>query len=195
MAGSDAMRPTVPGVRLTYDEYLLFPDDGKRHELVGGEHDVTPSPTPRHQAILWNLVALIGPHLQAHPVGRAFTSPLDVVLSDLDVVGPDLLFISRERLHQVLTSTHVAGAPDLVVEVASPGTSKRDETVKRGRYERFGVSEYWVIDPEREVVKVFRQAAGVYARVTELTCEGGDVLTTPLLPGLELPLARIFSAD
>jgi Uma2 family endonuclease len=193
MAGSDEMRPTVPGVKLTYDDYVLFPDDGNRHELIDGEHYVTPSPVTRHQTVLWNLVALLAPYLDTYPIGRAFTAPFDVVFSDFDVVEPDLLFISRERLNQVLTPKNVAGAPDLVVEIGSPGTRKRDETIKRLLYERFGVAEYWVVDPEVDVVKVFRQTGGGYKRTAELALERGDVLTTPLLPGLQIPLARVFA--
>jgi Uma2 family endonuclease len=97
MAGSNEMRPTVPGVKLTYDDFVHFPDDGQRHELIDGEHYVTPSPVPKHQRILWNLVAIMGPHLDAHPVGRAYTAPLDVLFSDLDVVEPDLLYIRVYR--------------------------------------------------------------------------------------------------
>ena len=192
MSGSDELKPAAPGVKLTYEDFLLFPDDGKRHELIDGAHYVTPSPNVKHQAIVWNLTSMIGPYLQAHPVGRAFSAPLDIVFSDFDVVEPDLLFISRARQEEVLTKQHVRGAPDLVVEVGSPGTRKRDETIKRRLYERFGVSEYWVIDPELDTIKVHRRGDERYVRVMELSLENGDVLTTPLLPGLKMPLLRIF---
>jgi len=189
------MRPTVPGVKLAYDDYVLFPDDGKRHELIDGEHYVTPSPIPRHQAILLKLAVMMQQHLDTHPAGLIYIAPLDVVFSEFDVVEPDLLYISRERLGQILTPTNVAGAPDLVVEIGSPGTRRRDETVKRHLYERFGVAEYWVIDPELEAVKAYRQAGAGYARVAELTREDDAVLTTPLMPGLEVLLARLFADE
>jgi len=192
MPGNDAMKPAHPGVKLTYDDFVQFPDDGKRHELIDGEHYVTPSPNTKHQDILGNLFGLIWTHLQSHPVGRAFLSPFDVVFSNFDVVEPDLLYISRERLDAVLTKAHVRGAPDLVVEIGSPSTRRRDETIKRHLYERFGVSEYWVIDPEVDAIKVFRQIGDRYERAAELAAEHDDVLRSPLLPGLELPLARIF---
>lgn len=192
MSGSDNLKPATPGVKLTYEDFVLFPDDGKRHELIDGEHYVTPSPNTKHQAIVWNLTSMIGPYLEAHPMGRAFNAPFDVVFSDFDVVEPDLLFISRVRQLEVLTTQHVRGAPDLVVEIASPGTRKRDETIKRRLYERFAVSEYWVIDPELDAIKVYRRIDGRYVRAAELLLENGDVLSTPLLPGLEMPLSRIF---
>ena len=84
------------------------------------------------------------------------------------------------------------GAPDLVVEVGSPSTRRRDETIKLRLYERAGVSEYWFVDPERDAIRVYRLADGRYGPARELTSDQGDVLTTPLLPGLELPLAAVF---
>jgi Uma2 family endonuclease len=191
MSGSDRVTPVNPGLKLTYDDFVLFPDDGKRHELIDGEHYVTPSPDTKHQAIVWNLTTMIGPYLQAHPVGRAFNAPFDVVFSDVDVVEPDLLFISRARQEEVLTGKHARGAPDLVVEIGSPATRKRDETIKRRLYERFAVSEYWVIDPELDTIKVYRRVTERYEKIAELSLEAGDVLTTPLMPGLEMPSTRI----
>jgi Uma2 family endonuclease len=139
-----------------------------------------------------NLSVTIGAHLRAHPVGRIFAAPFDVILSEFDVVEPDLIYLSNRRLAEIETSPWVRGAPDLVVEIGSPGTRKRDATTKRRLYERFGVSEYWLVDPDLDTVQVYRLADGRYARITELTVEHGDVLTTPLLPGLELPLSSVF---
>ena len=116
------------GVKLTYDDYVLFPDDGKRHELIAGEHIVTPSPNTKHQTIAVNLTGMIWPHLQQHRIGRIFAAPFDVVFSDFDVVEPDLLFLSSKRAADVLTPKHVRGAPDLVVKSvqrARAGGTKR----------------------------------------------------------------------
>ena len=186
------MRPAGSGTKLTYDDFVLFPDDGLRHELIDGEHYVTPSPNPRHQRIIGELHYLIRAWLQGHPVGQVYLSPLDVVISRFDVVEPDLLYMSNERAAQILTDANVQGVPELVIEVGSPSTRKRDETIKRRLYEKSGVSEYWVVDPELEVVRVFRAGTTGFAKPVELALEAGDVLTTPLLSGLELPLSRIF---
>src|SRR5437870_8744148 len=113
MSGSDEMRPASPGVKLTYDDFLLFPDDGKRHELIDGEHYVTPSPNTKHQRVLGALYLLIASWLQTHPVGEVFVAPFDVVFSRYDVVEPDLLYLSNERAAQVLTTQHVRGTPEL----------------------------------------------------------------------------------
>ena len=193
MAVTDRTTPR-PTVKLTYDDFLLFPDDGKRHELIDGEHYVTPSPNLQHQRILGRLYFAITNYLHGKPVGEVFFAPLDVVISRHDVVEPDLLYVSRERAAQVLVPEHVRGVPDLVVEVASTSTRKRDETIKRSLYERAAVSEYWVVDPKIEVVRVYINTGNGFCRPTDLRRDAGGVLTTTLLPGLEIPLASLFTA-
>src|SRR5436305_1397584 len=89
--------PHASRVKLTYDDFVLFPDDGKRHELIDGEHYVTPSPNTKHQRVSRNLLVLIASWLAEHPIGEVFAAPFDVVFSPFDVVEPDLLFISKER--------------------------------------------------------------------------------------------------
>jgi Uma2 family endonuclease len=179
-------------VKLTYDDFVQFPDDGMRHELIDGEHYVTPAPRPRHQVILGNLYLLIASWLETHPIGRVFLSPLDVVMSNTDVVEPDLLYLSNERAAATLNELNVRGVPELLVEIASPGTRKRDDGIKRRLYERAGVTEYWIVDPDVDCVRVYRRDDDAFGRAIELSREHGDTLTTPLLPGLEMPLARIF---
>jgi Uma2 family endonuclease len=193
MPNGDDMRPATSGAKLTYDDFLLFPDDGMRHELIDGEHYVTPSPNTRHQRISGRLHLLIGNWLETHPVGELFFAPFDVVFSRFDVVEPDLLYLSKARAAEVLTALHVAGVPELVIEIGSPGTRKRDETLKRRLYERTGVTEYWVVDPDLDAIRVYRQSGATFDRPLELSAEAGDVLTSPLLPGLEIPLARVFA--
>ena len=193
MPGSDDVRTAAAGVKLTYDDFLRFPDDGKRHELIDGEHYVTPSPNMKHQAVSGNLHFLMGSWLEQHPIGRVFYAPFDVVFTQFDVVEPDLMYMSNERAAEILTSKHVTGAPEIVVEIASRGTRKRDETIKRRLYERSGVSEYWVVDPELDIMRVYRREHDRFARPIELAAERGDVLTTPLLSRLEMPLRRVFA--
>ena len=186
------MKPASPGVKLTYDDFLLFPDDGKRHELIDGEHYVTPSPNTRHQRISGNLYWLLRSHLEQHAIGQLFYAPYDVVFSDVDIVEPDLLYLSNARAVEVLTPLHAKGVPELVVEIASKSTRKRDETIKRRLYERVGVSEYWVVDPAIDVIRMYRRVDERFGRAVELSREADDVLTTPLLPDLQLPLRGVF---
>jgi Uma2 family endonuclease len=115
-----------------------------------------------------------------------------VAVSKFDVVEPDLLYLSNARAATVLTDANVQGAPELVIEIGSKGTLKRDETIKRRLYERSGVSEYWVVDPEIDVVRVYRRSTESFERAVELSAEANDVLVTPPLPELVLPLPRIF---
>ncbi len=180
-----------PG-KWTYDDLAVLPYDGKRHEIIDGEHYVTPSPIMKHQVVLGELHYRIRTYLADHPVGRVFLSPLDVVFSRFDVVEPDLLFVSNER-REVVTQKNVQGAPDLAVEILSESNRRYDEITKRQLYDRYGVSEYWIVDPEIETVKVYRRTGGAFARVAELSNEAGDELTSPLMPGLAIPLRTLFA--
>lgn len=179
--------------RLTYDDLVAMPDDGRRHEIIDGVHYVTASPNARHQIVLGRLYGELFVYLKAHAdVGHAFLAPLDVVLSKHDVVEPDLLFVARDHV-DVVTEKNVQGPPTLCVEVLSPSTRKRDVQLKRRLFERMGVREYWILDPELDIMQVFRQTAhDKYERVAELTAEEGDALTTPLLPGFSLALRDLF---
>lgn len=187
------MYPAHSSVKLTYDDYVLFPDDGKRHELIDGEHYVTAAAVPRHQIIVTNLTGMIWSYLQLHRLGTVFGVAPDVILSRHDVVLPDLLYISRERREALDEFAGLRGAaPNLVVEVASPSTRKRDVTVKKALYERAGIDEYWIVDPDVDTVTVFRRQGLRFGKGILLSHERGDVLTTALLGGLELPLSTIF---
>ena len=184
-----------PRLKLTYEDYRCFPDDGNRHELIDGEHEVTPAPAPRHQWIADTIGYALRNAPEGSKLGLVLSSPPDVVLTETDVVQPDVLFLSRARMNR-LTETCLRGAPDLVVEVLSESTRRRDEIVKRHLYERHGVQEYWVVDPVLETIKIYRRPDendGTFAGKLELSTEAGDTLSTPLLPALNLPLANLFA--
>ena len=178
--------------RLTYDDLARMPDDGMRHEIIDGVHYVTPSPVPRHQQLLGRLHVAVAKYLEAHPgTGEVYLSPLDTVFSQWDVVEPDLLFVASDQLH-MLTDLNIQGAPALVVEILSPGTKKRDLGVKRELYDRGGVRDYWVVDPDANLVTIYRRAAdGSFAEVQSLPRDA-HALTTPLLPGFALSLEELF---
>lgn len=176
--------------KLTYEDYLLFPEDGLRHEILEGEHFVTNAPSRWHQKAVSNLLYFLMDHLRREPsLGEAYTAPFEVLFSQYNVALPDLIFVSQERAG-ILTDKNIQGAPDLIVEVLSPTTRQADETVKLPVYERFGVREYWLVDPQLQTVRVFRQAGRGFALPEHLSA--GDVLTTPLLPGLQIPVGQIF---
>ncbi len=186
----DAVRESI---RYSYEDLALFPDDGLRREIIDGKLYVSASPALPHQIVIGNLHFLIRGYLVAHPVGRILLAPLDVVFSQFDVVEPDLLFVSHAR-DGILTHKNIAGSPDLAVEVLSPSSRRIDNIVKRRLYERFDVSEYWVIDPEQETVKVYRRGSSdlPFRRVGEYINEAGDRFTSPLFPDLTVELSAIF---
>jgi len=186
MPGRDESRR----VKLTYDDYVQFPDDGMRHELIDGEHYVTPAPNVGHQRIAMRLTMAIGNWLMEHPVGELFFAPFDVVFTKFDVVEPDLLYVSNERAAALLTEKHALGA-DLVIEIGSPGTRRRDETLKLALYERAGVSEYWFVDPDQALIRVYRNAVQEFLPPVSFSA-ASVILTTPLFPGFELSLAKLF---
>jgi len=185
------MTQTAQTIQWTYEDYLLFPDDGKRHEIIEGERYMSPSPTTKHQKISRRFLYVLEDYFRRTKAGEVFDAPMDVVLSDINIVEPDLLVILSARL-SIITEKNIQGAPDLVIEILSEGTRKTDETTKKKLYEQYGVLEYWIIDPELDLVKVYRLSEGRYGRAEERAWERGETLTTPLLPGLEISLTELF---
>jgi len=189
MDGPDRMKPTSTA-KLTYEDFLSFPDDGRRHELIDGEHYVTASPATKHQRLVGRLHASLFLYLQSRGTGEVFTAPFDVVLSSSDVVEPDLLVVLEDQA-DILTDQHVRGAPAIVIEILSPATRVRDEQLKRGLYERAGVREYWLVDPQRDAITLCGRAPdGGLVAVVHLA--SSETLTSSLLPGFSMPLSDLF---
>lgn len=179
--------------KLTYEDYVRIPEDGKRHEIVDGVHYVSGTPYLRHQRVLRRLMYHIGVFVEGRRLGEIFFAPTDVVLSPHDIVQPDLLFVSNER-SSILTEANIQGAPDLLIEILGEKNRRLDEVIKRQAYERFGAREYWILDPRWKTVQVWEGTAEGLRRKPQLSAAAGDVLTSPLLPGFEIPLAEIFDA-
>ena len=175
-------------VRLTYEDYCLLPNDGKRYEIIDGELFVTPAPLRRHQKVLANLLYYLTEFVKKHDLGEVYPAPFDVVFSDYDVVEPDILYVSKSRA-SVITEKNVQGAPDLVVEVLSESTAKIDRTTKLKLYARYGVAEYWVIDPAALSAEIYRLVPGGCELAAQL--DSRQSLTSPLFPGFALPLFRL----
>ncbi len=178
-------------LRLTYDDYCLIPHDGKRHEIIEGEHAMSPAPRIFHQQIVLELGRLLGNHLALSHEGKVFIAPVDVILSDSSVVQPDVLFVSTERAH-LIEDHAIVGAPDWVIEVLSEGNRRHDEIVKRKLYAQHGVAEYWIVDPALGTIKVYRITETGYTRIVEWRAEVHDTATTPLLQGFTLALPALF---
>jgi Uma2 family endonuclease len=179
-------------IKLGIEDYLLFPEDGRRHELIDGEHIVTAAPTSRHQLLVMQLGSPLFAFANLHRLGRVLPAPTDVVLSPHDIVQPDLLFVSATRIG--IVRARIEGPPELAVEVLSPSSRRTDEMLKRRAYERWGVLELWVVDDDVQRVRVYRRGGdGAFGRAQELSAEHGDALATPLLPGFEMRLVELFT--
>ena len=180
-----------PAVKLTYEDYCAAPADN-RYELLDGELIMVAAPNIKHESVR----SLLGHHLSNfiidHGLGKLFYAPCDVMLSESDVVQPDLLFVSRKREHLLRDGQKVQGAPDLVIEILSPSTADRDRGKKLALYGRHGVTEYWLVDPVAETISIHRQQAGEL--VPTDTFGRDQTLRSPLLAGLELQLYDVFTA-
>ena len=147
---------TMPLPQITWHDVQQLADDGNRYEAIEGDLYVTPAPTLRHQTISIRLFLDLTRLLAAPGHGRVWYAPLGVWFPATDEgVQPDLLFVSNER-RGILAPEGLRGAPDLIVEILSPTTANRDRGVKRRLYERQGVAEYWIVDPDLEAVDVWR---------------------------------------
>lgn len=175
--------------RYTYQDYLKTPDD-VRYELIEGELlAMEPAPTTSHQKILVNLTVLLAPFVKEHGLGEVLIAPTDVCLSNTNVLQPDLLFVSAARA-SIITERDVHDGPDLVVEIASPTTRRRDRGIKMEIYARHGVAEYWLVEPATAIVETLRLEDG--RMVPAGRYERAETFTTPLLPGLAVDLKKVF---
>ena len=173
----------------TYDDYMALPDDGKRYEIIEGDLSMTPAPSPRHQAIQLRLGSLFLAYLDKQSLGQVFVSPIDLVLSMVDVVQPDLLFVGQSRLN-IIAAKNIVGIPNLIVEILSPSSTTRDQQEKLNLYERYGLPEYWIVDPDSQTVEVYLSAANRLEKVE--TLKTGEQLHSRQIPGLVLELSEVF---
>jgi len=176
---------------MTYDALVALPStqDHDRTELIEGVPIVSPSPTRKHQETAGRLHVLMHQALVVHPIGNVYFAPVDVRLSPTTVLQPDLLVLRTEHLARYAPEGFVDGPPDLVVEVISPFSRARDEEIKRAHYERAGVAEYWLVDPEHERVTVLTLTEVRYQVVAPGT--GGS--TSNLIPGLVIDPKTLFA--
>jgi len=146
----------------TYEDYRNFPDEMRCEILDGEVYDMTPAPTTTHQAVVFRVGYLLERHLESkgHPC-RIFVAPIDVILSDRDIVQPDVVVIcDRSKIKDA----GIFGAPEVVFEVISPSTETKDRKKKRDQFERFGVKEYFMVHPERRFIEKYTLDAGIYKK-------------------------------
>ena len=177
-----------PKTGLTYEDYAKTSDD-ERWELLDGELVMVPAPNMPHQRVATDLVSLLNVFVKERGLGSVYSAPTDVVLSDHNVVQPDLLFISKAREH-IITHANVQGAPDLAVEIRSPSTADRDLMVKRRLYAEHGVREYWLVDPDAMTVTVLLLGERGYEDMG--TYQAGETLASQTVEGFSVDLDEVF---
>ncbi|MBK8978223.1 MAG: Uma2 family endonuclease [Planctomycetes bacterium] len=173
--------------KLSYRDYCLIPADGLRHEILDGEHVVAPSPGTAHQRTLARLLRALQCYVEDRGLGEVFVAPYDVVLGPHDIVQPDLLVVvpaHADRIHD----DGVHGAPDLVIEILSPGTRATDLGRKRERYAECGVPEYWIVDPSARTIRQLAHVGGTY----EDRGDHPDRIQLAVLPEVVLELAPVW---
>jgi len=181
---------TLPRVyRLTYSDWLRFPEDGRLYEIVGGELFVNPPPGIRHQRVSRNLEIAIATHLENTKAGEVFDAPIGVRLSEEDVPEPDLVVVLAAHADRIGEQV-IEGAPDVVVEILSPGSAQRDVGVKKTLYAKHGIPEYWIADPESRTIEVFSLEASGY--VSRALYRREETLSSAVLVGFTVALNTVF---
>lgn len=178
--------------KYTYQDYLNLPDDGKRHEVINGELIMTPAPNIFHQTVSNNLEFELNSFIKKKNVGKMFHAPTDVKLSETNVVQPDIIFVTVERSN-IITENFIDGAPDLIIEILSPGTAYYDLIEKKELYERFEVKEYWIVDPKKRRVEIYQNAAQQFELNQRIELEG--FAKSLVIEGFEVSLEMIFSQE
>lgn len=140
-----------PVTKLTYEDYVLFPNDGYRHEIIQGRHYMNPAPSPRHQSVSRHIQFQLYQQIELAGLGQVIDAPIDLQLSATDVVQPDIVIVLKDK--RIITPTKIKGVPDLVVEILSPSTRNYDQQLKKQLYEQSQVPEYWIVDPEDQSIQ------------------------------------------
>jgi Uncharacterized protein conserved in cyanobacteria len=170
-------------------DYERLPDDGQRYELIDGDLHMAPAPNPEHQTasglIFYHLMQCV--QLAGH--GRVFTAPLDVELSPVTIVQPDIVVILNGGA-ATITTQRIVGPPDLVVEVVSPGTASYDRREKRDLYAAAGIREYWIADPGHRAVELLTLVGGTYR--AEHVYRGRAVIPSQVIPGWNVATDLLF---
>lgn len=176
--------------KYTADDYRATPEGPPWIQLIDGKFYVSEAPTTFHQSISGKLYLALAIWAERTGAGVVYYAPVDVYLSDHDVVQPDLLFVAKEKM-DIFQRGRVYGAPDLVVEILSPSTVALDTVKKRALYARVGVREMWVVDPKSRKIHIYRLREGSLDPIW--TGGEGETLTSPVLPGFCAEISGIFS--
>jgi Uma2 family endonuclease len=195
----------LPPSDLTYENYVRLPDDGRRYEILDGELEVSPAPSPKHQGVSRNLLVALHGHVQRRGLGTVYCAPIDVILARDSVVQPDLVFVAAGRV-SIVTERAIEGPPDLAVEILSSWSDQRDRVTKVELYARYGVRHYWIVDPDTRMLEMYEPRRGAPRRGRQrrggsrrgaayrlvATHKGAAIARTSLFPDLEIDLGRVW---
>jgi Uma2 family endonuclease len=182
--------PGPPQGSWTYEDYAALPDDGRRYELVNGVLVMAPAPGTGHQSIVVRLSYYLFMHVELAGLGRVFSGPVDVELGPKNVYQPDLVVVLNAHLERV-AEKKISGAPDLAVEIASPGTAAYDRLTKNEKYAQAGIPEYWLVKPTRRAVEVLVLEHGEYRSLGSFS--GQQTLPSRVVPGLPVIVEQFFA--
>ena len=174
---------------LNYHDYFLLPDDGKQYQLIEGELFMTPPPGFSHQKSVTQLTRILSQYLNKNPIGEVICAPYAVVLSDIHVVEPDLVYVSNAKKN-LIKERGIFGSPDLVVEVLSKGNKKMDRTKKFKLYAQFKVPHCWIVDPIEKTMEVYELKKEEYQLITKK--QGSETVKPTLFSGLEFSLKELW---
>jgi Uma2 family endonuclease len=181
--------PGPPQGSWTYTDYAALPDDGQRYEIVNGVLLMAPAPTPDHQSVAVRIAYYIFPHIDLAGIGKLFTAPIDVELGPKNVFQPDLVVVLNEHLSRV-AAKKIIGAPDLVIEVASPSTAAYDRLTKYEQYAQAGITEYWIVKPTTHTIEVLVLEDGEYHSLGVFS--GQQTLPSWVVPGFSVAAEKFF---
>jgi len=175
---------------LTYEHYLELPNDGRRYEILDGDLYVSAAPSIRHQRASVMLTTDLSIYARSNRLGEVFAAPTDVLLANTSIVQPDILYVSRAR-RGIITPANIQGAPDLVIEIISPASTRTDKETKRDLYARYGVAAYWLLDPIEEWMQGYTLGDdGRY--VLAAAARGSETFAAPPFPDLTIQLAALW---
>ena len=177
--------------KYSYDDYVKIPDDGKRYEILNGELIMSPSPTTLHQRVAGKLFIELKTFVEKNNLGEVFISPYDVILNDDDIVQPDIIFVSNEN-ENIITEENIKGSPDLLIEILSPSTGYYDLVEKKDIYEKSGIKEYWIVDPQKKWIEVYSLKQHKYYLFNRIEKKGK--IKSIVLNSLDLDIHKIFEA-
>lgn len=178
--------------KFTYQDYLELPEDGQKHEIINGELLMTPAPQVIHQIISANIMDELRAFVKKTNLGLVLCAPVDVVFSETAVVEPDILFISKKNA-AIAGEKNISGAPDLLIEIISPSSGYYDMVEKKDLYEKFGVKEYWIVDPKKRWIEIYVNKEDKFKLLQRQENKG--ILASKVLSGFQIQFATIFNVE